>query len=405
MMGMEPARLRSRLRRAIVASVGRAVRVAGPSRGVLDRPPASLLRAGVTLLEVLISMGLLLLGLLGVGAMLAGGRFEVLQGAKSDQATMVGRAAFHDLKVRGYLNPLHWYDAPNVYQPGLQTGIYFPAPQLPLVASQTFGGVAIDPLAIAAASEPSSAIQAFPAIARTTIAGPLLPRISPWNTNTASNPQAALTALADGVFRFSDDLLLANYLRSTSDDSPPAQQMFPPVGNSPPLGGYSKRASDGNYSWIATVVGDPFTQVLGMKCIVDVAVFYRRDMSTVTVGSNVFPVCEALANVTFPLGGGVGGGEAQLSGVGTPSNDPGQKFTAGVRPGQWLMIVGQTIPQTWYYRWYRVVAADMNIGGTQNVTLAGPDWPTAIMLPGKSYAWMFEGIVAVYEKNMRLEIP
>ncbi len=59
-------------------------------------------------MEVLISMGVLLVGLVGIAAMIPAGRHEILAGAKADNATAVGRAAFRDLKVRGYLNPRNW---------------------------------------------------------------------------------------------------------------------------------------------------------------------------------------------------------------------------------------------------------------------------------------------------------
>ena len=67
------------------------------------RPPG---RRGLSLLEVLISMGILAVGLLGVAAMLPAGRFEMQKATNYDFAGMVGRSAFRDLKVRGYLNPI-----------------------------------------------------------------------------------------------------------------------------------------------------------------------------------------------------------------------------------------------------------------------------------------------------------
>ncbi len=63
---------------------------------------------GITLTEVLISMFVLMIGLLGVAAMIPAGRHEILEGSKIDNATAVGRAAFRDLKIRGYLNPANW---------------------------------------------------------------------------------------------------------------------------------------------------------------------------------------------------------------------------------------------------------------------------------------------------------
>ena len=44
-------------------------------------------------------------------------------------------------------------------------------------------------------------------------------------------------------------------------------------------------------------------------------------------------------------------------------------------------------------------ASEVN-GGKQSVTFAGPDWPNVA-----TTALLFENVVAVYEKNMRLEMP
>jgi hypothetical protein len=39
---------------------------------------------------------------------------------------------------------------------------------------------------------------------------------------------------------------------------------------------------------------------------------------------------------------------------------------------------------------------------SQFVTLAGRDWDTTVTPP--HYAFLFDGVIAVYEKNMRLEL-
>ena len=109
--------------------------------------------------------------------------------------------------------------------------------------------------------------------------------------------------------------------------------------------------------------------------------------------------------MTFPTGAtGIGGGEIILTVPTTPA-----VFTAGVKPGQWLMLAGLTTgtPAYGYARWYRVAAADTVASGTQYVTLAGPDWNSqGLTAPnGTTQAWLFDGVIAVYEKNMRLEIP
>lgn len=63
---------------------------------------------GVTLLEVLASLLVLTVGLLGMAALLPVGRFEVSEAQKLDRASSLGRAAFRDLHIRGFLRPEMW---------------------------------------------------------------------------------------------------------------------------------------------------------------------------------------------------------------------------------------------------------------------------------------------------------
>lgn len=65
-------------------------------------------RRGLSLLEVLMSLLVLTLGLLGVAALLPVGKHEMEQAARSDRASALGQAAFRDLQVRGVLDPHRW---------------------------------------------------------------------------------------------------------------------------------------------------------------------------------------------------------------------------------------------------------------------------------------------------------
>ncbi len=107
-------------------------------------------RRGITLMEVLISMGVLTVGLLSIAALIPAGRIELLQAVKLDYASMVGRGAFRDLKIRGYLMPgtttvSYWSDAnaTSVWNFGPFTALAQTTSVVPLP-------VAIDPLGCAA---------------------------------------------------------------------------------------------------------------------------------------------------------------------------------------------------------------------------------------------------------------
>ena len=366
-------------------------------------PQPRLCRRGISLLEVLISMGVLAVGIMGVAALIPAGRFEILQGAKADHAGMIGRAAFREIKVRGYLNPDNWVDSTGVKafdpnNPGFVQPFYSPrwlaepGPLPAVTPSPTPDlAVAIDPLGLAEGfvEFPKKAIRGNVALYRIYPHASfvfLQPFIFPMR------PLAETKALADPIFRNGDDLV---FTASTTKNAPPVQQM---------MGSSAKRASQGDYSWLATIVSDPTppapprpaSYATTGKVVVSVAVFYKRNFavgppSNTALGETVVP------NVTFP-GSGIGGGEVQLNF--SPAT------IKAMKPGQWLMLAGHrrdifTGKFLNYFRWYRVVAADVVIGTTQNVTLTGPDWDTNL----NTQAWIFDGVIAVFEKNMRLELP
>jgi hypothetical protein len=67
-------------------------------------------RRGITLLEVLVAMLVLTIGVLGMAAIIPLGKLELAEGDISDNSSTVGRWAFRELSVRGYLRPEMWAD-------------------------------------------------------------------------------------------------------------------------------------------------------------------------------------------------------------------------------------------------------------------------------------------------------
>jgi len=67
-------------------------------------------RRGVTLLEVLVAMGVMVVGLLGMLALIPLGRMELVEAERLDNSSTIGRWAFRDITVRGYLQPENWVD-------------------------------------------------------------------------------------------------------------------------------------------------------------------------------------------------------------------------------------------------------------------------------------------------------
>jgi hypothetical protein len=353
-------------------------------------------------MEVLISMFVLLVGLMGVAAMIPAGRHEILAGAKVDHATAVGRAAFRDLKIRGYLNPLPLAAGGSEWRWSSDgTQVWNPAsPVTPFNMQRPDGtgqlspqpAVAIDPVGAGAGFSGQ-----FPTVHPPS--SPHLTRVYPAQLSTRE--------LADIVFRSGDELTFTPLDSGPAGyrDMPPQQSIVADQGGTPVARPYSKlgglaplkRASEGNYSWLATVTSDPIISALNSKVIVSVAVFYKRNLSAHGAG-------ESFATVTAFPGAGISGGEIQLD----FSPDAQTKFPKGVKPGHWIMLAAGAGGRN-HFRWYRVVAADVPTPPfpappqSQFITLAGRDWQPPP--PGTDhYAFLFDGVIAVYEKNMRLEL-
>lgn len=160
-------------------------------------------RSGVTLMEVLISIGILAVGLSAVVALIPAGGSEAQRALTETQKANVAIAALEDAITRGILNPSTW---------------------TPIAASPYT--VMFDPLG----SVGSGSVHA--SLIRETIGG--LQYVDP------NTPASGLAG--QDVFRSGDDLVYSQ--PSGSDDSP-----TPVYLGSPPV----KRACKGDYSWLASL--------------------------------------------------------------------------------------------------------------------------------------------------------
>jgi hypothetical protein len=314
------------------------------------------------LLEVLISMFVLFVGLLGVAALIPVGRFAILETSKADRSGACGRAALSEIKVRRMLDPYPWPDDPSVPQWVLADGT-------DAVDTALAGAFAIDPWGVA---------ENMPANLGGAMSGTVVPRITLWSVPSGS---ALTLPEAERIFRWHDDL---KFSLPEDMEPPPATESNRPRANidSSGLPDYA-----GNFSWLLTVVPAAAERNLAVAAktlySVSVVVCYRRDF---TVNDDSPPVHngEHTAAVTF-LGLGWGGGGVQLDSV------------VDVRENEWIMLAGGN-----QCHWYRVVSAgEMLVGGT-NVTvlsLVGPDWDTNVA----ATAVAIDRVVSVYTTTVELE--
>ncbi len=211
---------------------------------------------GITLLEVLVSIFILAVGLLGAAALIPIGKLALVKTNISDRTGACGRAAMRDVEVRRMLNYSAWFPA--------------------FVPGATPGAIAIDPLGMS-------------------IGNPLgpLPRI------TLLVPPGV--PISPEIFRWSDDLIF-----TMPEDMSPPQQGDRPVPVPDVVG---NPQSEGNFSWFLTVCPSPSDIVLS------VPVGLRRNytVSVVVCHKRDFTGGEYASPVTFPAGIGYGGGTIQVT--------------------------------------------------------------------------------------------
>lgn len=181
-------------------------------------------RRGITILEVLISIGILAVGLASVLALLPAGGSQARKAMVEDRRTTLGDNALADFQARGFLNPVNW------------SGTSTPP-------------VMIDPLGKAAG------VQVVPA-------GMTLVDV---NGLTSS-------ALADYAFRGADDLVFTI----------PDNEDLAPV---PGLQSNARRLTEGNFSWLVTIApmttgSSPFYRLSAVE-------FYRRSFDTTPFSSSL----------------------------------------------------------------------------------------------------------------------
>ena len=442
-----PQRAQSRTRCA--SSVLSVSSVVNPSR----LPPSAfrLRRTGMSLIEVLISMFVLLFGLMGVAAIFPVGNYYVVEGEKFDLASGIAQNAFEELRARGMLKPEFWMYANVPPFPGETGGTPLiqrpPSPGDPSVTvplgtfkqlSPTGPGSAfvLDPLGTAA-DVPAAKKLRFPYQANNLpvassnpwsgtgvgvnlrvpdgAGGTYIPtewpvqRVTiPVPGGTTAFPVAMTAEVAETIFRLRDDLAVE---QPKKNDVPSIQRWDVDATNN-----LLRRQYKGDYSWLATIVPTTGKGLLALQPAnadygeisydVSVVVFRKRD-DTPSVESERLIEAELLQ-----------GGELVIySTNGTTARDEVDAALEDIRPGNWISLMG--VNQTtgdFVMKWYRLLSldgkdetGDINVPsfGTgpnaigRRAMLIGPDWPEDSM--ENLRAGIFPGVISVVTKPLRME--
>lgn len=372
---------------------GEAQRVDGSGSRLADSIPA-----GVTLMEVLISIFILAVGLLGVAALLPVGGSEVAAGVQADRAAAIGAAAMREIRVRNILQPVQLDRTFTPPRPVLMWLGNIPSIWDPSVIPY----ILMDPLGVAAAGAstfPASPASGTPTMPRFTLgAAPnavLGPVTLPDGTKIwLSSPLSA--AGAREIFVSKDDVLfdipsdrrqrarLMYRQRSTGAlSSNPSS--YDPTNNPPNC----RAEFEGNYSWMV-MLGPPLRINIASSrghiwCTV--IVFHKRN-TDLTQSEIVVPVTSAAMTEV--------GGEIVVT-----LSDP--KHAALLERDRWILLCA-TVSGAGVFQWHRIVAA-ARPNPTSNqwyVTVVGDAQMGPPITPQR--AVLVQGVVGVFSRLVEVEL-
>ena len=382
--------------------------------------PPSPPRRGLSLLEVLVSMGVLSLGLLGVAMLLPIGRFAMAEMEKSDRTGMCGRAA-----------PRHQGAADARPDGGLAAqlqlchGAILQAPSGDLyrcttagasgatmpsftTASVSDGGVTWTDIGRLLVVDPLGVCQAGGTLSTMMLGGTTSMGGSTSTSNLARTPLPGMaspagSATAESVFVWHDDLDFV-----LPKDMNPPQQGDRPL----PVTSGGAPQSDGNYSWFFTVGSAAAAQP--NQFAVSAVVCYKRDFQAVPNtdsryqnpdGEQVWPA-KYSATGGFVGGFGYGGGTIMFDNASSTDTNASHPINQ-IREDQWVMLVGvdgsnNPIMGTWY----RVVGVGRDLTNASqpvnSLSLVGPDWPTNSNVTAVNVI-VIDGVTGVYAANIQLD--
>jgi hypothetical protein len=300
---------------------------------------------GISLMEVLISIGILSVGLLGIAAMIPIGKVAISATNRSDRTGACGRAGLRDVKVRRMLDPNTWLPIAPMTNPFV-----------------------IDPLGLTATP-------------------PLSPNLGPLHR---VNFNWGTPVMAQQVFVWHDDLTFTLPEDIKSGVIPPAGTR--PVAVTDALG---NRQFDGKFSWFLTIARQIIGGVATTTSTVSVVVC-QGNKRLLTGGEEVTPL-GSMSILSGPIG--YGGVAVQVNG-----NWP---TTRPLKDNDWILLTSLDSSGAPIYQasWYRVVSAGFD-GTKTNLMLVGPDWHggDATSLPARTFtAVSVDGVTGVYTSTVQLD--
>lgn len=383
---------------------------ANASEMILGRTMRRTRRRGLSLMEVMFAIGVVMIGLLGIAVLVPIAGKAAQDGSDFERAARTGLNAVREFQMREMGRADNWIypDFTAVGTPGLNDTAYCIDPRFVAINSAT-------PM-------PAADLRRFFPYSTGPAPLPRMRRVSLRNwSSKLTNSGLMSKMLADEIFVAPDDL----FIEQPADPQLPAMQVYY---NQTPANP-DKRQTKGEFSWMATITPRNDGSATPLASAQDtytlsIVVFKGRDFAMPMDGiSERWAIIPSTAQMNGFYGAGINGGDvalvdkglySQILGAAPPAPNPPD---LDLKRGQWILLARNS-PIGPMYRWYKVTEAAPDLedsskllGGSppsgfplRHVTLFGQDWIFDSVNPAnQTIAIIMPGVVSVYEKTIRLE--
>ncbi len=321
-------------------------------------------RSGLSLLEVLFSIFIISIGMLGAAMLVVVGNQYAAEANLKDRAATCGTGAFHQIVARGIYRPGSWLNA--------VAGTPNPGPYQPVV---------IDPLLIhfrqLQGTAPPGAFRMAINVPRRTWTG----------VNITGSP-AQSYALAREVFTWQDDLVF---------EPPPGDANGRPLPLTYRPGSGTLDASEGQFSWMA-IIQRAWPEIRSSLPVaqqrlwrITVVVFARRNLSE---REHRVPDGSGSSVQFYPPGNNL------------ILQNPQTEVQPYLLPDRWILLsVQHPAPgNPVFYQWYRIVSVTQ-LGNTGRwlLRLDGPQWPYPAAGGPSVTVTVVPDVVAVYDRVIAVD--
>ena len=296
-------------------------------------------RRGISLLEVLISMGILTIGLVSVLSLIPAGRSQAMKAGALDRSVVLAQNAAADFITRGFARPAGWKQLP--------TGTF--AIFDPLDASNFWGTLLSGTFAIQPKTDAAT------------------------TASSTNSVVSAGTAVIDVMMRSEDDIRYS--IDNVGADDPPVTLWS--------SGTTGRHVFDGNYSYLATLSGPDASWAPGVYKTLTIVTCNRRDAS-------VEPVL--LTSDTTN----------RLWAVNTSNVPSGMTLKELVRPGAMILYVPSGQTPTWLRVLLASDATDPTAAANWKLGLACEQTDPDASIPNNK-VYLFPGANGSLQLPIRLE--